>query len=61
MKNVLLLLACFFAAVFMSSCTAESIEIEKPSVSADGTVPPVVVPPGIDHGGASKDKDKDNN
>ncbi|WP_157505000.1 hypothetical protein [Flavobacterium tegetincola] len=43
----------------MSSCTTESIETENPAIHADDiTNPPIVTPPGIDHGGDDRDKDK---
>ncbi|WP_157505172.1 hypothetical protein [Flavobacterium tegetincola] len=47
----------------MSSCTAEILETENPVIHADDSTnpPPIVVPPGIDHGGDSKDKDKGDN
>lgn len=63
MKNLILLLCCCSASIIMSSCTAEILETENPVIHADDSTnpPPIGVPPGIDHGGDSKDKDKGDN
>ena len=61
MKNLLFLLSCCVSALLMSSCTADSIENEEPTIKSDDVsipVVPVTPPPPIDHGGGLRDKDK---
>lgn len=58
MKNLLLLLSCFFATILMSSCTVDSVENESFAGKTDD-VSTSKVP--VDHGHDDKDKDKDNN
>ncbi len=63
MKKLFLLICCFSTTIFMSSCTAESLENETPAVQVEDVTTPVVpvvptppppTPP--DHGGGDRDK-----